>query len=124
MSCGSIRNGCRASIVGEKRQGLAMNADEAVRRQSNTTVLMAHFMAHPLKWIGWRDIAKVCESPASWRTRVSDCRKIAKRDGGDIEWNRNCRESAYRFKPFVPIARDSTRPTPALPLFDDGPWSR
>jgi hypothetical protein len=80
---------------------------ELERRASNTQRLLAFFLERPLVEISWRELADVCESPASWRTRVADVRRIVKRDGGDIVWNRNVRESRYLYRPYVPLGRSA-----------------
>ena len=95
-------------------------SDELERRESYLDAVEALFRSQPLVWIGWRAVAKV-GGACAWRSRIAECR--TKRDML-IDWNRNCRESAYRFKPFRSLGRDSTLPTPDLPLFDDGPRSR
>ena len=120
-----------------------MNADEAIRRQSNTEKLWAFFQQHPREWIDASDLEFAGRQ--AWRTRLSELRVRLEKDNlGTIE-NRIQHPfrlerdedgepvriyiggpvlSQYRFLPYKPIGRDSTQPTPALPLFDDGPWSR
>ncbi len=98
---------------------------ELERRASFLDATEALFRSKPLQWIPWSELAKVGGALA-WRSRCAECRTER---GMRIEWNRNVRESAYRFVPHEPIGRDSTQPTPALPLFEagdpeSGPWSR
>mgnify|MGYP001581455770 CR=1 FL=1 len=108
-----------------------MNPAEATRRQSNTQRLRAFFEAHPMRWIPATDLEEASQSRQAWRSRVSDLRlKLEKEGAGTIENRLTCRHrkvvlSEYRFLPHTPIGRDSTRETPALPLFDAdaGPWS-
>lgn len=82
---------------------------ELARRQNHTIDLLRLFKERPLTWIGWMEIAKVAGSCA-WRTRISDVRKIVKKRGGNIEWNRK-NSSAYRYVPYVPLSRDAAMPT-------------
>ena len=57
-----------------------MNAAEAVRRNSATQAVLELLQANPLRWVSWREIATV-GGVCAWRTRISDARRIAKRDG-------------------------------------------
>ena len=102
---------------------------ELDRRKTNTERLWEFFQQHPREWIEARDLEFAGRQ--AWRTRLSELRRRRERDNlGTIE-NRVPRTnggrtvlSLYRFLPYRPEGRDSTQPTPALPLFDDGPWSR
>lgn len=92
---------------------------ELERRASFLDATEALFRSKPLQWIPWSELAKV-GGQLAWRSRVAECRSERQMD---VEWNKNVRESAYRFIPHERLGRDSTHPTPELPLFDDGPWS-
>lgn len=83
-------------------------SEELERRASLLDEVEALFRSKPLVWIGWREFAKV-GGACAWRSRIAECR--TKRDMR-IEWNKNVRESAYRFTPHVPLGRDSTQPLP------------
>src|SRR4051812_30206099 len=72
--------------------------DEIARRASNTQHVLNLLKALPNEWIPARDIACVGGFLA-WRTRISDARQMVKEDGGDIEWNGQVRQSAYRYVP-------------------------
>jgi hypothetical protein len=78
--------------------------DELKRRDSLTDAVEAYFRAHPNTWLSMADLSKV-GGLGGFRTRISDCR--IKR-GMHIENNRkNGARSAYRFLPYVPLARDA-----------------
>ena len=79
---------------------------EMDRRQSATEALLHLFQAKPMTWIAWTDLAE-SGGNLGWRTRVSDARKIVQRAGGRIEWNKNIRDSRYRFVPYEPLGRDA-----------------
>lgn len=122
-----------------------MNADEAGRRVSYREKLWLFFKNRPMRWIDAVELEKEGGRQA-WRTRVSDVRKwLEKNQAGTIEnrvihasWierdekgspQRLCLapsavRSQYRYLPYRPLGRDAAEPIPALPLFDDGPWSR
>lgn len=89
---------------------------EIARQQTNTAKVWAHFQARPLQWIPARELATVAGFCA-WRTRVSDARDLAKKDGGDIVWNQKVRDSAYRFVPYVPLARSAEQIVEQKALF-------
>jgi hypothetical protein len=80
--------------------------EEIERRAGFTSAVLDYFMAHPLEWIDVHTLAHVAGF-AAWRTRVSDARKVVKRDGGDILWNHEPRNSCYRYHPQAPIGRDA-----------------
>ena len=74
---------------------------EIARRASLTEAVLDLFLSRPYQWIDALEIAKKGGALAS-RTRISDARKIVQdRRSGDIEWNGNCRQSAYRYVPVV-----------------------
>lgn len=83
-----------------------MNKSEGDRRKNATELVLALFTAYPNEWISWRDVAKV-GGVCAWRTRISDARRIAKRDGAIIEWNKSVKHSAYRLRP-KPLGRDAS----------------
>ena len=84
---------------------------EMERRQSGTQKLLELFHARPCQWISWCDLGELGGNLA-WRTRVSDCRKIVTRAGGQIEWNKNIRDSRYRYLPHTPLGRDASEQVP------------
>lgn len=90
-----------------------MNAisGEISRRHSNTLALWQFFQANPNKWIGWKRIQRIAGACA-WRTRISDCRKFASDIGGDVQWNKNIKDSRYRFLLHKPIGPDAAIPRP------------
>lgn len=71
---------------------------ELERRLSATARLWAHFQQHPNTWVPVAELARLA-GLCSWRTRVSDARELAKAVGGDLTWNQNVRQSAYRYVP-------------------------
>lgn len=71
---------------------------ELERRLSATARLWAHFQANPHVWVPVAELARIAGFCA-WRTRVSDARELAKAAGGDLTWNQNVKQSAYRFVP-------------------------
>ena len=74
---------------------------EIERRASYTAAVLDLFLSRPFDWIDALELAQVGGLLAS-RTRISDARKIVQdRRSGDIEWNGNCRQSAYRYVPVV-----------------------
>lgn len=115
-----------------------MNADEAIRRKSNTEKLREFFLLRPLEWINAREFEEVAGRQA-WRSRLAELRiLLQKENAGTIE-NRQTRRvvedgegrkhvegpiiSEYRFLPWQPQGRDAATHSVGLPLFDDGPWS-
>jgi hypothetical protein len=83
-------------------------ASELQRQRSNAQRVLELLKAQAGAWVSWQAIAEVCGACA-WRTRIADARKLAKREGADVEWNRNCRTSAYRYRP-APLGRDAGWP--------------
>jgi hypothetical protein len=74
---------------------------EIERRASYTAAVLDLFLSRPYQWIDALEIAQVGGMLAS-RTRISDARKIVQnRRSGDIEWNGQCRASAYRYVPVL-----------------------
>lgn len=94
-------------------------SEELQRRSAYLDDLEALFRSRPNAWIGWRDLAKVAGACA-WRTRTSDLR--TKRHMR-IEWNKNVRESCYRFLDFESLGRDAGTPVPQRSLFPLSPRS-
>lgn len=80
-------------------------SEELERRQSATDEVLALLQSKPLHFFGWREFAKI--APCSWRTRLADARRIVKRDGGDVVWNRSVRDSRYAYRPYQPLGRDA-----------------
>jgi len=64
----------------------------------------------PGQWIHWKRFQRF--AACAWRTRLSDARRIARADGGEIEWNRTPRRSAYRYLPYKPLGRDAATQIP------------
>lgn len=96
-----------------------MNGSEIERRQFFADRLAAYFRAHPLTWVSIMDLIRI--GGPSWRSRIAcDLRPR----GMVITWNRSNKESAYMFTPHTQLGRDASTQVKALPLFDDGPWSR
>lgn len=90
---------------------------ELDRRRLVASTIWTLFQARPMVWLHWSRFSKL--APCAWRTRISDARKEAEKIGGVIEWNRNQKRSAYRFLPYVPVARDASIPSPdQWPVFD------
>lgn len=92
-----------------------MDVAEAKRRQAFKAEVEAHFRAHPYAWIPAADLMDIGGAMA-WRTRISDCRKLFKAEGGALE-NRQFRSgraviSEYRYMPQARQGRDSTVPDP------------
>lgn len=92
--------------------------EELSRRQSHTEQVLALFRQNPLRWLHWRRIEKV-GGACAWRTRISDARKIAAKDGGRIEHNGSVARSAYRFVPYQPLGPDAATDRTQLRL---GGW--
>lgn len=78
-------------------------SEEMERRAAYLDDLERLFRARPGEWIPWRELAAVA-GVCAWRTRASDLR--TKRHM-HIEWNRNVRESCYRFLPYEPLGPDA-----------------
>jgi hypothetical protein len=95
--------------------------EEIERRATFTSAVLDYFMAHPLEWIDVHTLAHVAGF-AAWRTRVSDARKVVKRDGGDIVWNGESRNSCYRYHPQAPLGRDAGEQVPRE-WNTDGPYT-
>jgi len=74
-------------------------------QQQGAARVLAMFRAHPLEWIDWREFQRI--APCAWRTRISDARKRLRLDGGQVEWNKQVRASAYRYVPYRPLGRDA-----------------
>ena len=87
-----------------------MNAEEAKRRSGATLRVLSWFQAHPNQWIPWTEISHF-GGQLAWRTRVADARRIVRRDGGDIRWNKDVKHSAYRYEPQAPLGRDASMPS-------------
>jgi hypothetical protein len=81
--------------------------DDLHVQQQGTARVIALFVAQPLQWIDWREFQRI--APCAWRTRISDARKRLKLEGGQIEWNKQVRASAYRYVPYRPLGRDAGR---------------
>ena len=92
-----------------------MTPAEAVRRASNTDKVLALFQARPLTWISVDELMRVGGTLA-WRTRVSNARTRAKKDGYTIVWNGEIQTSAYMYRP-IPIAR----PAESRPVVEQKP---
>ena len=87
---------------------------EMQRRSSNTTKVLAYFLACPGQWVGTHLLEQLGGRNA-WRTRVSEARAVVKAEGGDIE-NRQRRIdgaviSEYRLVSSVPVAVGVQHPT-------------
>lgn len=81
-------------------------SEELERRAVYLDDLERLFMSKPGVWIPWRDLAHV-GGVCAWRTRCSDLRTKRKMI---IEWNRNVRESCYRYLPYAPLGPDAATP--------------
>lgn len=80
------------------------SSSEYARRASRTVAVIDLFTSRPHVWIPADVLAQV-GGFCAWRTRCSDARHRLKAEGrGDIVWNGNNRESAYRYVPAVPVA--------------------
>ncbi len=84
-----------------------MNRAEADRRQSLEDRVLALFRSRPLRWIAWTELAEA-GGACAWRTRISDARKVFRKEGGSVEWNKRVHASAYRYVPYVPLGRDAS----------------
>lgn len=83
---------------------------ELARRQKSTEKLLALFRARPLEWINAETLLDIAGVYA-WRTRVSEARKVFKREFGNIE-NKQIRKSnivvsLYRYVPYTPLGREA-----------------
>ncbi len=96
--------------------------DEFARRANKTADVLALFRRKPLTWIGVHELAHV-GGFAAWRTRVSDARKVLEADGGSLVWNENRDESAYMFKPYVPLGRSADKPAADRWAVPDAPYA-
>ena len=96
--------------------------EEITRRASKTDLVLALFHAYPQQWLGWRTLAQV-GGGCAWRSRIADARRRVKRQGGDIEWNKNIKASAYCYRPQARMGRTAELYR-AQTLFDDrtGPF--
>lgn len=95
---------------------------ERARRQSNTEKVLTLFRAHPMRWLHWRRFEAV-GGACAWRTRISEARRIVKAEGGTIENNDSVKRSAYRYLPYVPLARSADIPAPNLWPVESAPYS-
>ena len=78
---------------------------ELDRRESLTTRLQAFFEAHPYEWITPKQGLEQAGGRYAWRSRLP---KVRKTISGVVEWNGvNGPGTAYRFLPFVPLARSA-----------------
>ncbi len=81
----------------------------AVREGGNARI-RALFLATPNKWIGVKKLATV-GGFAGWRTRVSIVRRqLEAEDAGTIQWNRDPRNSMYRYLRQKPQGPDASVP--------------
>lgn len=98
-----------------------MDASEADRRSTFTADVILYFREHAGEWIGASTLMLVGGRMA-WRTRVSDARKVFKREHGVLE-NRQQRQtdgtvlSEYRYLSHTPLGRDAAMPTIQRELF-------
>jgi hypothetical protein len=83
-----------------------MSSSEFAQRHSLTLDVLAYLQARPAKWVQARTLAKI-GGFCGWRTRVSQARKIAERDGSTIQWNGQVKDSQYRFLRHKPIGPDA-----------------
>jgi hypothetical protein len=95
--------------------------EEIERRATFTTAVLEFFQSHPLEWIDVHQLADV-GGFAAWRSRVADARRIVKREGGDIVWNHEPRNSCYRYHPQAPLGRDAGEQVPRE-WNTDGPFT-
>src|SRR5207244_7054663 len=97
---------------GDRGNRTLMNAAEAQRRASRTDLVERLFRSRPGEWISAAELFHV-GGMCAWRSYVSDARKRVKAAGdGDIDWNGDVHESAYRFVPFVRLGRDAATIVP------------
>ncbi len=80
-------------------------------RQTYTQKMIALFESRPKEWIDVKELAQV-GGFAAWRSRIAEARPQLEKNGGTLEWNHHQRTSAYRFLPYVPVARDAGQPEP------------
>ena len=74
-------------------------------RKTRTEQVYAFLESKLNQWIGVHELATV-GGFAAWRTRVSEARTLAERDGFALEWNHNPRDSQYRLIR-KPLGRDA-----------------
>jgi hypothetical protein len=82
--------------------------EEKARRKTDTQKVLAFVTANEFRWIPAEEFEQFARQ--AWRTRISDARKIVKREGGELV-NR-CRRpggkvvSEYRYRS-QPLGRDA-----------------
>ncbi len=91
-----------------------MKDDELARRQNKTDLVLALFRELPQIWIPIHRLAHV-GGFAAWRTRISEARTIAERDGFTIVWNGNVQDSCYMYRP-ISVARAAENPPAGWPV--------
>jgi len=92
-----------SNTVAEAKEARAKYADR----------MEAYFKEHPLKWIHIVRLARL--GSFGWSSRI---RNELRRDRKlNIEWNHRPNRSAYRFLPYVPLARDAGTHVPQRSLF-------
>ncbi len=78
-------------------------------RQTYTQKVIALFESRPKEWIDVKELAQV-GGFAAWRSRIAEARPQLEKDGGTLEWNHHQSNSAYRYLPYEPVARDAGHP--------------
>ena len=71
---------------------------ELTRRKSARDCVYELLVEHQQQWVGVHELARV-GGFAAWRTRVSECRELAARDGSEILWNGSVKDSKYMLRP-------------------------
>ncbi len=94
---------------------------ELARRHGYTAHVLALFAARPNAWIGWKELAHA-GGELAWRTRCADCRRIVRRDGGRIIWNKDVKASAYMYIPFQSLGRPAHEYRESNLFDSEGPY--
>ena len=79
---------------------------EFAKRKSATERVYELLVQFQMQWVDVPALAKA-GGFCAWRTRVSDARVLAERDGSEIIWNGSTVESKYMLRP-KPLGRDAS----------------
>jgi hypothetical protein len=88
---------------------------ELARRKTARECVYELLLERQQQWVGIHDLARV-GGFAAWRTRVSECRELAARDGSEILWNGSVKDSKYMLRP-KRLGRDAGTAIPQKLLF-------
>jgi len=88
---------------------------EFARRKSATERVYELLVERTQCWVDVPTLAKA-GGLCAWRTRISEARELAARDGSEIIWNGSVKDSKYMLRP-TRIGRDAAARLTQKPLF-------